>query len=174
MPRRGQLVMQLRFHEGRVEKLCTKCRWWKDVQRDFYKRPDRRVDAQPGAKMPRPECKDCSNQEAGRRHAPHIQQHGLVPWSSIERYVNEAIDRIGAAEFCRRAGVTQQQLWKYRHSPPRRCTRTNAAKMLDTARGVLRSGEVRTREEIHHGDRSRVHEPSDGDTVPVPEEGGAW
>jgi hypothetical protein len=154
MPRRGELVMSIRFHNDRVQKRCSNCGKWKDVANDFYKRPDTRVGAKSWAKMPRPECKECSNYQSCHKSNPNLVRHGLVPWTSVSRYVLETVRRIGKAEFCRRAGVSQQHLYRLRHHEITRLRKETAHRMMEVSYDVMHTGEIRTKAQIHHGNRT--------------------
>jgi hypothetical protein len=165
MPKR----MELRVRDGRLEKRCTGCREWIDAEWGFYWRPSRRVRAAPGQMEPRPQCKQCENEASGQRHASYLPQHGFVRYSMVERYLEEAIRRIGQAEFSRRTGIPQPMLWRYRQGTVMRIQRVTAASILSVARQVFRAGEFRTRKEIHYGRSQRLHKQPDSGAATVPE-----
>jgi hypothetical protein len=152
MPKRGTVTMEIRQKNGVWEKRCTICGEWKPIKDGFYTRKSYRVNNL-SVRLPRPQCKLCTNQVRGKKYYPNAEQHGLIEYKEISHIVDKVIRRIGQAEFARRSKIASPKLWAYRKGKTRKIHRITATRMLLVCQDVIESGEVKTHNEIWQGTR---------------------
>src|SRR6185295_15630505 len=152
MPRNGEVKMEIRQWDGVWQKRCTLCRKWKPIKDGFYTRKSYRVNNS-SVRLPRPQCKVCTNKISGQKKHPDLEQHGLVEYRKISKVVDATIKRIGQAEFARRAKYASPKLWELRTGRRTKIHRITATRLLLVRQDVIESGEVKTHNEIWQGTR---------------------
>jgi hypothetical protein len=144
--------MEIRQNNGVWEKRCSLCKRWKPIKDGFYTRKSYRIN-DPSVRLPRPQCKTCTNKVSGVKKRPDMEQHGLIDYRKISHLVEITIKRIGQAEFARRTKYAAPKLWEIRTGRRTKIHRITAARLLLVCQDVIESGEVKTHNEIWQGTR---------------------
>lgn len=94
-------------------------------------------------------CKSCEAHQQGTEN--------LIGFASYAPLVLELINRLGVEEACRKIGVSQQTLWRWRKRAPIKFKRKNARKIVMALQDVRANNLVRHKDSIHHGSYLRGH-----------------
>jgi hypothetical protein len=108
---------------GDVERLCSKCRRWKNLAAFYPAYTRHRVVAS--------ECRKCRSDRYMLKTYGTVEGHGYVEWNKVVIFYSELRRRRRQIWVSRLTGIRAPVLWRLEHKPPRRVLKRTARALIE-------------------------------------------